>query len=61
MKVTVTTNSLHPAFRESSKKINWDDSSDRKWLMNHLHWAMHNSREVLICAPQGIDCEPESN
>lgn len=30
------------------KTINWSDSSDRKWLNNHLHWAMNNSQEVRL-------------
>lgn len=33
-----------------SKRIDWNNSSDRKWLMSHMHWAMHNSREVAIYA-----------
>lgn len=59
MKVTVITDSLHPEFRESQKLIDWDNSSDRKWLMNHLHWAMHNVRRVTITAPQGIHAESD--
>lgn len=38
---------------ESRKQIDWNDSSDRKWLMNHLHWAMNNDRLVTL--------SPESN
>jgi hypothetical protein len=30
------------------KTIDWDDSSDRKWLMSHLHWAMRNGRRVTL-------------
>lgn len=33
---------------ESTKHIDWNDSSDKKWLMSHLHWAMNNSRQVNI-------------
>lgn len=33
---------------DSLKFINWSDSSDRKWLMNHMTWAFHNSRQVTI-------------
>lgn len=33
---------------EKEKLIDWTDSSDRKWLVNHLHWAVHNDREVTI-------------
>lgn len=32
----------------TTKKINWNDSSDRKWLMNHLHWAMTNDNSVTL-------------
>lgn len=31
---------------ESSKVFDWNNSSDRKWFVNHLHWAMHNNRKV---------------
>lgn len=37
------------------KSISWSDSSDRKWLMNHLHWAMNNGQVVRL-VPM-----PESN
>jgi hypothetical protein len=30
------------------KRIDWSNSSDRKWLTNHLHWAMNNDHEVVI-------------
>lgn len=30
------------------KHIDWGNSSDRKWLMNHLHWAVHNGKQVRI-------------
>lgn len=30
------------------KVIDWDDSSDRKWLNNHFHWAVKNQHCVLI-------------
>ncbi len=33
---------------ESSKYINHNDSSDRKWLTNHMHWAVRNGRQVTI-------------
>jgi len=51
MQVTVTTDfALKPDCycNESTKKIEWTNSSDRKWLMNHLHWAMNNDRFVGI-------------
>lgn len=35
---------------ESIKYINHNDSSDRKWLTNHMHWAVRNGRQVTICA-----------
>lgn len=30
------------------KTIDWNNSSDRKWLMNHFHWAMNNQHVVLV-------------
>lgn len=33
---------------ESSKIIDHNNSSDRKWMMNHIHWAMRNSRTVAL-------------
>ena len=33
---------------DSLKSIDWNNSSDRKWLTSHLHWAMNNSRQVTI-------------
>lgn len=39
--------------RGDGKRIEWSDSSDRKWLMNHLHWAMNNGVEITL--------SPESN
>jgi hypothetical protein len=47
MKVQVLTTPGKPG-KFDSKSINWTDSSDRKWLMNHLHWAMNNDRSVLL-------------
>lgn len=32
----------------SEKTIFWSNSSDRKWLMNHLHWAMNNRTSVTL-------------
>ena len=37
-------------FTESEKLINWHDSSDRKWLTNHMHWALLNGREIRLLA-----------
>lgn len=31
---------------ESTKIINWFNSSDRKWFMTHMFWSRHNSRIV---------------
>lgn len=33
---------------ESIKVIDHDNSSDRKWLMNHQFWAMRNGRTVTM-------------
>lgn len=60
MRVTITTqprlNYSKPRGGRSGnpdcKSIDWNDSSDRKWLMNHLHWAMHNGQEVRIVGPE---------
>lgn len=40
------------------KSICWNNSSDRKWLMNHLHWAMNNEHEVRLVPLADV---PESN
>jgi hypothetical protein len=32
----------------SAKQIDWNDSSDRKWLMNHLHHCMMNGKKVTL-------------
>jgi hypothetical protein len=31
------------------KCIDWSDSSDRKWLKNHLHHCMMNDKQVTLC------------
>lgn len=33
---------------ESQKVIDFNNTSDRKWLMNHQFWAMNNKRQVAI-------------
>jgi hypothetical protein len=33
---------------ESIKRVDHCNSSDRKWLSSHLHWATRNSRVVII-------------
>lgn len=49
MKVRIVTEYLAPQRRlVSEKSIEWHDSSDRKWLNNHLHWAMMNQRSVTL-------------
>jgi len=56
MKVTILTSPNRSVARESQpdfstfsrKDISWTDSSDRKWLMNHLHWAMNNNQSVRL-------------
>lgn len=53
MKVSIFTVSIDNQTDGVRKVINWRNSSDRKWLTNHLHWAMHNNHEVSIA--------PESN
>lgn len=37
------------------KIIDWNDSSDRKWLMTHLHWAMCNTKLVTIEPANGYN------
>lgn len=34
--------------KTQAKHIEWSNSSDRKWLMNHLHWAMMNNQMVFL-------------
>lgn len=48
MQVSILTHEVRPLGNPSRKVITWESSSDRKWLMNHLHWAMHNSTVVHI-------------
>jgi hypothetical protein len=47
------------------KFINWNDSSDRKWLVNHQHWALNNGCAVMVRPadrPHDIGCSHiESN
>ena len=40
---------VHPT-ETLEKRIDYCNPSDRKWLLNHLHWALHNSRTVAITA-----------
>lgn len=37
------------------KIIDWNDSSDRKWLVNHLHWAMCNNTSINLNATTSYD------
>jgi hypothetical protein len=39
------------------KIIDWNDSSDRKWLMTHLHWAMCNKKPVTMEQANGYHRE----
>ena len=49
MKVNVHTVERGKNDLESDRKtIRWDNSSDRKWFMNHMMWAMHNNRIVTV-------------
>ena len=55
MKVLIVTrcNKTLQSESDGTKRIEWSNASDRKWLVNHLHWAMHNNKIV--------DLSPESN
>jgi hypothetical protein len=54
MKIQVVTfMSSEPEARTIIKSIEWNNSSDRRWLMNHLHHCMNNRKGVVI--------SPESN
>lgn len=33
---------------DSVKSIDWNNSSDRKWLVNHMHWALNNEHSLLV-------------
>ena len=49
MKVNIhTVERGKPDLESDRKNIDWADSSDRKWLQNHLHWAMNNDRLVTL-------------
>lgn len=54
MKVSIITRQASPMGLEAlyedrgTKVIDWLDSSDRKWLKNHLHWAMLHNRQVIL-------------
>lgn len=38
---------FHGVEPESMKRIDHDNSSDRKWLASHCFWAMRNHRIVI--------------
>lgn len=38
---------------ESQKRIDFNNSSDRKWMMNHITWSLNNNRAIVLI--------PESN
>lgn len=48
MKVTIKTSVPFAPGLTAQKLIDWNNSSDRKWLVNHLHWAMNNERNVTL-------------
>jgi hypothetical protein len=38
---------------EEAKEIDWNKSSDKKWLMTrHLHWAILNGHSVTLFIPE---------
>ena len=37
-----------------SKHIDWGNASDRKWLQNHLHWAMMNHHCVTLSRKSAV-------
>lgn len=45
------------------KVIRWGNSSDRKWFMSHLHWAVKNQITVTIipCGTKLDTTQLESN
>ena len=57
MQVIVRTNETYDPTRHVcppapvTKTIDWNNASDRKWLTNHLHWAVNNGQEVTIIPP----------
>lgn len=40
---------------ESSKIIDHDNSSDRKWLGTHCFWAMRNARKVTTYSMDSVE------
>jgi hypothetical protein len=51
MQVRVATHALELPYSPlvaPPKEIDWNDSSDRKWLMNHLHHCMMNAKRVVL-------------
>lgn len=73
MKVRIATNQrldasqrIGPGFTTPEfKSIDWANASDRKWLVNHMHWAMNNNRTVMLIPNPGQftsrPAAPESN
>jgi hypothetical protein len=57
----MTLNQRNPREGSQCKQIDWNDSSDRKWLMNHLHWAMNNERSVTLAPNVFETMRRESN
>ena len=34
--------------QESWKIVDFASAADKKWFMNHMTWAVHNNRRVII-------------
>lgn len=37
------------------KVIDWGNASDRKWLKNHMHWAMMNQTCITLVPALRVD------
>lgn len=46
--VIMTRRNDEPSGAGETKLIDFNDSSDQKWLKNHLLWAMNNGRIVSL-------------
>lgn len=44
----LTLDTASPRRGSIHKQIDWNDSGDRKWLQNHMHWAMNNEHSVSV-------------
>lgn len=36
------------AIKSPEKVIDYSNHADKKWLMNHMHWAINNSATLTI-------------